>query len=263
MTVITSDHAPSEAVDLVVSLLKSLETGDTSQAEVINDTKYIQHNLTVPNGKDGFLGLQQYASSNGARFDIVRAFQDGAYVFTHATHNFGEPGVGIDIFRFENGRIVEHWDNLQPSPAEPNPSGHTMVDGPTVADAASDTAANKDLVRRFVDTVLVGGDNAAIDQFVDGDDYIQHNPGIGDGVDALGAAFAAAADRGEAIAYTSTELVLGQGDFVLACSLGTIGDRSTAFYDLFRVAGGAIVEHWDVVQPIQAENERANDNAKF
>ncbi len=260
---ITSDHAPANAVDLVVSLLKSLETGDTTQTEVINDTKYIQHNLTVPNGKDGFLGLQQYASSNGARFDIVRAFQDGAYVFTHAAHNFGEPGVGIDIFRYENGKIVEHWDNLQASPAQPNPSGHTMVDGTTDVDTAADTAANKDLVRRFVDTVLIGGDAAALGQFIDGANYIQHNPGIGDGVEALGAAFAAAAGAGEAITYTSTELVLGQGDFVLACSLGTIGDQPTAFYDLFRVAGDKILEHWDVVQPIQPENERANHNAKF
>ena len=262
MTTLTQ-QAPVDAVDRVVSLLKSLETGDTVPTAIINDAKYIQHNLNVPDGKDGFLGLQQHAAASGARFEIVRALQDGAYVFTHAAHDFGEPGVGIDIFRYENGKIVEHWDNLQPSPSSPNPSGRTMTDGPTQPTAGHDTDANKALVRRFIDAVLIDGDVDAIGQFIDGANYRQHNPGIGDGVTALTAALSASAEDGSAISYDSIELVLGEGDFVLACSRGTIGDQETAFYDLFRVSDHKLVEHWDVVQPIPPQAEWANPNGKF
>jgi len=48
--------------------------------------------------------------------------QDGDYVFTHTDYNFFGPKIGFDIFRFENGQIVERWDNLQEI-AGPNPSG--------------------------------------------------------------------------------------------------------------------------------------------
>ena len=37
--------------------------------------------------------------------------------FLHTDYNFFGPKIGFDIFRFEDGKIVEHWDNLQETPA--------------------------------------------------------------------------------------------------------------------------------------------------
>ena len=75
----------------------------------------------------------------------MRAFADGDFVFTHTNYNFFGPKIGFDIFRFEYGLIVEHWDNLQEtSPA--NPSGHTMIDGSTESTDLEKTTANKTLV---------------------------------------------------------------------------------------------------------------------
>ena len=63
--------------------------------------------------------------------------------------NINPSDVGFDVFRFEDGRIVEHWDNLQETAAKPSPSGHTMLDGPTAATELDRTAANKALMLDF------------------------------------------------------------------------------------------------------------------
>ena len=86
---------------------------------------------------------------------------------------------------------MEHWDNLQPY-AGPNPSGHTMLDGPTDVTLLDipDTDANKALVADLIQTVFIGGDFNAIFNYFESDgagdfNYIQHNPNIGDGLNAL------------------------------------------------------------------------------
>ncbi len=134
----------------VVALLKSIETGDSGPVAVINPDKYIQHNLGAADGLAGFGALLQALPPRSARVNTVRVFEDGDYVFAHTDYNFFGPKIGFDIFRFENGRIVEHWDNLQETTG-PNPTGQTMTGGPTEAHGVTKTEANKALVRAFVD----------------------------------------------------------------------------------------------------------------
>ena len=55
--------------------------------------------------------------------------------------------------------------------------------------------------------------------------------------------------------------ILGEGNFVLMMAEGTFGTTPTAYYDLFRLEDGMIVEHWDVIAEIPAE--MAHDNGKF
>jgi predicted SnoaL-like aldol condensation-catalyzing enzyme len=112
----------------VVELLKSIETGDGKPLLYINPNKYIQHNLTVGDGLAGVTALFQSLPKGSTKVNTVRVFEDGDLVFTHTDYNFFGPKVGFDIFRFENGKIVEHWDNLQEAATKPSPSGHTMLD---------------------------------------------------------------------------------------------------------------------------------------
>lgn len=247
----------------VVELLKSIETGNTKPVGYINPNKFIQHNLAEGDGLAGFGAVLQQLPKGSAKVNTVRVFQDGDYVFAHTDYNFFGPKIGFDIFRFEDGKIVEHWDNLQQTPNAPNPSMHTMIDGPTTVQDLDKTQANKDLVRRFVDDILVNGRMDKLAGYFDGDKYIQHNPQIGDGLSGLGAALQAMAKQGVTMKYDRTYKVLSEGNFVLAVSEGSFAGKLTSFYDLFRVENGKIAEHWDTIEMIPPRSDWKNNNGKF
>jgi predicted SnoaL-like aldol condensation-catalyzing enzyme len=246
----------------VIALLKSIETGDSAPVSYINPNKYIQHNLGVADGLAGFGALLAQLPPNSAKVNTVRAFEDGDFVFTHTDYNFFGPKIGFDIFRFEEGKIVEHWDNLQET-AKPNPSGHTMIDGATEIKDLDKTEANKTLVRNFVDDILVNGKMEKLASYFNGDNYIQHNPLIPDQLSGLGTTLGELAKQGIFLKYDKVHKVLGEGNFVLVVSEGHFGKDYNAFYDLFRVENGKIAEHWDVIEPIAAKENWKNNNGKF
>jgi predicted SnoaL-like aldol condensation-catalyzing enzyme len=83
--------------------------------------RYTQHN---PNAADGPDGLKQFIAFLKDKFpsnhgEIKRMFADGDYVIVHQ-HAVREPGTRgnaiVDIFKLENGKVVEHWDVVQPIP---------------------------------------------------------------------------------------------------------------------------------------------------
>ena len=239
---------------------------DPNAASEILAPDYIQHNPGVPTGAEPVIQFIPALKDTGIAVETHRVFADGDLVVTHSTYDnaqaFGAPTlVGIDVFRIENGKLAEHWDNLQP-PAPPNASGRTMTDGPTEVTDLDQTEANKALVAEFAQAVLIEGDFSRIADFViGGDAYMQHNPLFGDGLPALGAAFEELAAQGNAIRYTKVHKIIGAGNFVLMMSEGTLGETPTAYYDLLRLENGLIVEHWDVIQEIPAT--MAHDNGKF
>lgn len=81
-------------------------------------------------------------------------------------------------------------------------------------------------------------------------DYIQHNPGIADGREAAVKALAPMFARPDA--RFDVKRILVDGDYA-AIHLHGRGDASTAgaaVADIYRLKGGKIVEHWDVIQPM-------------
>jgi predicted SnoaL-like aldol condensation-catalyzing enzyme len=243
-------------------LLKSIETGDPRPLAFINPDKYIQHNLAVADGLAGVKALLQSLPKDSAKVNTARVFQDGDFVFMHTDYNFFGPKIGFDIFRFENGKIVEHWDNLQQTATRPSPSGHTMIDGPTVAIDLDKTEANKALMQSYMDDLLHGR-REKFRGYFDGNHYIQHNPWVADNLTGLFAGLQALAKQGKAVKYQRVEKVLGEGNFVLVASEGTFGDRPIAYYDLYRIQNGKIAEHWDVLEAIPPRQDWKNSNGKF
>ncbi|MEM1177221.1 MAG: hypothetical protein AAGM22_02655, partial [Acidobacteriota bacterium] len=226
----------------------------------ISPERYIQHNLAVADGLAGFGEVMKSAPPGGFKAEVVRAFEDGDFVFTHTRYDFFGPKVGFDIFRFEDGLIVEHWDNLAEI-APPNPSGRTQLDGPTAVGDRSQTEANKQVVEALINEVFLGGGMQKIADYISPVTYVQHNSNVGDGLEALGKAFQD--PEAPAMVYRRLHKVLGEGNFVLSVSEGSLGDEPTSFYDLFRLEDGKIVEHWDVIEKILPKAERKNSNGKF
>lgn len=247
----------------VVALLNSFNTGDQTPITYINPEKYIQHNLAVGEGLAGFGEVMKHAPEGGFKAKVVRAFEDGDFVFTHTEYDFFGPKAGFDVFRFEDGKIVEHWDNLtEITPA--NPSGRTQFDGTTDITDLDKTEANKKIAQGFVNDVLLNGQTDKLATYINPTSYLQHNSGVADGLDGLGAALKYFAENGLVMEYTKLHKVMGEGNFVLTLSEGKFGKGDyVAFYDLFRIENKQIVEHWDVIQPIPAQAEWKNQNGKF
>jgi len=83
--------------------------------------RYVQHN---PNAADGPEGLKAFLGFLREKFpdyhsEIKRAFADGDYVILHV-HNVPTPNARgnaiVDIFKLENGKVIEHWDVRQEIP---------------------------------------------------------------------------------------------------------------------------------------------------
>jgi predicted SnoaL-like aldol condensation-catalyzing enzyme len=256
---------PTQIADLTVQAL--FVDFDVPAAASLLAEDYIQHNPTVPSGAAPVLAFIPSLQASGLEIETHRTIAEGNLVAYHSTYTnaelFGsETLIGFDVFRVENGKVQEHWDNLQPK-SGPNPSGNSMVDGPTMVKYLSQTEANKEVATSLVNSVLVGGNATAAADYISTETYTQHNPTIADGLEGLGAALEALAEQGLGFVYDSIELVVAQGNFVLTGSPGFFGENRTAYYDLFRVEDGLIVEHWDVIQPIPPASEFAHENGKF
>ena len=160
----------------VYDVLKAIETGASEPIAYINADNYKQHNLGVADGLAGFgaalAGLKDFPQA--PKVNTVRVFQDGNFVFAHTDYNFYGPKIGFDIFRFEDDKIVEHWDNLQETPEKPNLSGRTMIDGTTEVKDLDKTEANKELVKNFVHDILMGENMDRLTSYYDGNNYIRH-----------------------------------------------------------------------------------------
>ena len=249
-----------------LALINTFATGDTEKAQELLAEGYIQHNLAYGTGRDAFVGSVAYLASAPVKTTVnnIRAFEDGDKVFLQTVYNFAGAGeqVAFDVFRFDaDGKIAEHWDNLT-AKAAPNPSGHTQIDG-TLEKKNVDREEIRRIVAGFVGDVLRGENPDKLTSYFDGDNYIQHNTGIADGLSGLGAALEALAKQGIQMIYNKTHYVLADGDYALAISEGTFGGVNTTYYDLFRTQNGKIAEHWDVMETLAEKDTWQNNNGKF
>jgi len=100
-------------------------------------------------------------------------------------------------------------------------------------------------------------------RYINPANYAQHNPMVADGLDGFGAFMAEKASQGITMDYHEIHHVIGEGNFVLTLSDGVLGNEPTAFYDLFRLEDGLIVEHWDVIAPMPGPDAPHNEAGKF
>lgn len=226
---------------------------------------FVQHD---PNIADGLPGLRAFvtelANSPTTKVTIYRTVVDGDIVMLHSKYEswpgFSGPVIAFDLFRFKNGKIVEHWGG-QAHETGPNPSGHTQVDGPTTVVDRERTEASRTLVYNFKQVVTVELRFDRIDEFIDGDHYIQHASNVSDGAARMKARVSQVEKPGAAPVLIPRRYI-AEGDFVL-CLVEARTEPPTANYDLFRVENGKIAEHWDVLSVIPPQNQRKNTNGPF
>jgi predicted SnoaL-like aldol condensation-catalyzing enzyme len=102
---------------------KAVFEGDVESAfRAYASAPYRQHNPLIEDGEEGlrkFVALLM-ASRPDAHGEIKRVFADGDYVILHSQwRGLSDDPRGeavVDIYRCENGKVVEHWDVIQPIP---------------------------------------------------------------------------------------------------------------------------------------------------
>lgn len=260
----TESEAPLDNGELAVAALDGLfNRRDLSVLDRYFGDEYLQHN---PNVADGTAALRAYVQSLESQpefgVEIHRVVAQGDLVAVHGHYRNGPDDLGraaVDLFRVEDGRLVEHWDVLQDVPPQ-SVNGHSMFDGGSdpqtfAAVGPEQVEANVVLVRGAYEALFRDHDLSALEgAFAEG--YVQHNPTVADGREGLRAFL-------EGLLAQVPELRIdvrrsfGQGDLVvihghLTTSAAQRGDdfAGTAVIDVFRVQDDRIVEHWDVLQEV-------------
>lgn len=121
------------------------------------------------------------------------------------------------------------------------------------------TAENKQTVVAYLEQALNDKQPAEAAEAYLGPRYIQHNPQVADGAEAF-VGFITGFTQQFPDLHLDIKRVIAEGDLVVTHSLLTVhpDDRGTAVMDIFRLADGKIVEHWDVLQPVPEEAANAN-----
>jgi predicted SnoaL-like aldol condensation-catalyzing enzyme len=100
---------------------KAINKKDFEAAKIHFGPRYIQHNPRAADGPEGLKGFIDFLKAKFPQYksEFKRVLADGDFVIVHV-FNVPEPGhrgrAIIDIFRLENGKIVEHWDVAQDIP---------------------------------------------------------------------------------------------------------------------------------------------------
>ena len=244
-------------VEKVLTVFAGISAGNVDLAtQYIDHKHFLQHN---PYAAAGVEGLKQFISQSPRdqlQLTVVRAFQDGPYVVTQAKGQRSGRNIFFDVFRFEDGLVVEHWA-FSTMDASRNQSGHTQIDGPTEAKNLEDTEKNKSLLRRYYDTFHIHGDHSRSEQYFAGDLMIRHEPGVRDGV-------AEFLRDVEVLMQHRTideiKLLLGQGDFVFIAAKGTHESDPCVYVDLYRMQDEKVVEHWGFPEMVPPQERWKNDN---
>ncbi len=256
----------SERLENAMNLyLEGIRDGKIREAVTkYTGARYTQHSTGVRDGAEGFIEFfEPFIERNPKRdIQIVRAIEDGQYVFLHVYQslNDGEAKwVTTDFFDTdENSKIIEHWDVIAEYTPE-TPSGHTSIDGITAITDLGKTEQNKQLVRDLMNDALIGKNFENIGKYISSEKYIQHNAKAPDGLEHFETLLLG---QDKALVYEEVVLLVGQGNFVATlCKVSQKG-QPFAQVDIFRIEGSKIVEHWGNAEPVPPKEEWAN-SGKF
>ncbi|WP_030439797.1 nuclear transport factor 2 family protein [Actinoplanes subtropicus] len=256
---------------VAVRVLKGVfEQGDTGVVDRYVRRDYIQHDPFAPDGAEALkkLGVGFHQQFPHAEYDVKRVIAEGDLVVVHSNvvTTPGTRGAAVfDIFRFQDGKIAEHWDVSQNVP-ETSANGNDMFSTESLPRTQQPgpawlTASSKKVVTEAFDEIVVRKNLSAIDRYF-GPEYHQHNPFATDGLEGAKAGLAAYLAAFPEVQF-SRKRVIAEGDLVVVHSHAVTapGEPGQAFMDLFRVRNGKVVEHWDVIQAVPETS--ANDNTMF
>ena len=253
-----------------------LNAGQVEAADRFLAEDYIQHNPTAPTGREAF---KQVFSSFMTRQDtvpetiqnpVVSIVAEGDLVVMAFVTEYDEPdGSGtytsthFDMFRIENGVIAEHWDSIQIRQGQQTPEFGNGGPVPVVGTQGlaqlemlyndnPQLFTNKRLVFDLWRHIPEAGREELADIYMD-PVYIQHNPNAATGRAGAKEYFAMRPDTSiDSTLEDPLVAMVAEGDLVVQVlqeerphpnKPGEI--YHVAWFDMFRISGGRVIEHWD------------------
>ena len=222
---------------------------NTELAKEIIAEDYIQHNPMVKTGLSGVLEaieyLKQIPIKESSESPLKRIIGEDEYV---AVHLFVEVGnvkqVVMDLFRVKGGKLVEHWDAIEIVKPETK-NGNSMINGIGKISNHELREENKKIVNQYVQKILIKRKAKKIEEYVHGN-LIQHHPGIENGLNGLENYLEGSGEW----KIDKVHKIIGEGNFVLVQSKGSMENNDHVFYDLYRLENRKIIEQWSVRQEI-------------
>jgi predicted SnoaL-like aldol condensation-catalyzing enzyme len=272
---VTKGHKQGAAMRAALAeVFKAGKAKDFDAFMAVAADPYIQHSPDLP---DGWKPVWDLLAKRPAGFSSkpMKWLGPGGFVdngnmlvmFREVNRGDGTPRSKIvDVMRFDDeGKYAEHWD-IRQAISEKTVSGHsetetakTYTEKP-VKYSEEIEEANKKTVASFLHLAFNQNKlEEALDRYVI-DTYIQHNPMIADGTEAVKEVFAAG--KIPKLSYEIQTLV-AQNDIVVAFSKVTSSAGVAAVVDILRVRDGKLVEHWDVVQPVPPDDKMPHKNGMF
>lgn len=95
-------------------LYQAFRAGDVAALDELLARDFINHNPQTTNGLDASKYL--FAQVGAIDADLHRMVAEGDLVAVHAHYKTPAETAGMDFFKLRDGKIVEHWDVIQPLP---------------------------------------------------------------------------------------------------------------------------------------------------
>ena len=229
-------------INIVIDFLEGFEITDTSILNVLKTDPdpmrdFAQHSTLYADGVDGYLPLFRLFNKQN---DILtyNLFRDEDHVVAHISYggrwNNSVPQVALEVFRIEDGRIAEHWDNIE---------DFVVVDQTpaSIERSPSDVGANEILVRNMIADVFVNEEPTNVELYFN-PDFVDHSARPLSFNDLMSA-------EGNP-RYDDIELVFGSDNLILAGVQGVPDDfnRIDTYFDLYVINDGLITERWQTIQ---------------
>ncbi|MFC5045534.1 nuclear transport factor 2 family protein [Aquimarina hainanensis] len=248
--------------ELVEQFYNTLYSINQENLETYLSEEYKEHQITA---NFSIRGLRSYArnrvrTNSDHKITIHRIIEEEDFVFLHVEETFGDERIARgELFRLQDGRIVEHWGNLQSHP-ETTPNGNTMFDGASVDYTATSGRKFKEVFRKKDEEMFNELDYSIVEE-TRHTTYEQHNPFIGNGREQLKDWFDYIRADGASF-NVENKIIIAEGDFIVQLNHFIVHPGQTQeamnekVFDLLRVrADGKTDAHWDIIESLNGANE--------
>ena len=239
---ITDQSEIDPVINVVIDFLEGFEITDTSILSVLapglpDEDGFIQHSSLYADGVDGYLPLFRLINKQN---DVLtyNLFRDEDHVVAHISYggrwNNSVPQVALEVFRIEDGRIAEHWDNIEDFVvADQTPA--------SIETSPSDVGGNEILVRNMIADVFVNEEPTNVGLYFS-PDFVDHSSRPLSFNDLMSAE--------NNPRYDDIELLFGSDNLILAGVQGApdVFSSIDTYFDLYVINDGLITERWQTIQ---------------